>query len=456
MLRVGARTGNEGRVPAPASALAISQVTDVSRSSLDYGRLYGGNIELPLPERSNDTYNIDLVGWVVGRNAKAVLIELVHDETCLISVPVLRDRPDALRRFPDAPGSERSGFSTTFTTLRLPRRFTIEAVAVLDNGERARLATIQGERANLIASREPELQPLIVTSLGRSGSSFLTQLLASHPEIVAYQPFESEPRVATYWFGILLALASPRSYIEQLDPRGAVESDTWWLGEHSHMDRPLADRVDPVLANWLGSRHIEHMAAMCQEQIDRLYGRVGVLAGKKATCFVEKALPTNLTSLVLESYEQPREVILVRDFRDMVASLLAFAPSRGGHALGREGAASDEQFVRDVVHNSVLRLVRAMERRQDSYVIRYEDLVLDRDAALRSLLEGLELGADPGKLASTYEANEALRPHLAQLHRTSESAVASIGRWRRDLSPELQETCNEFLGFGLTAFGYEI
>jgi hypothetical protein len=39
-------------------------------------------------------------------------------------------------------------------------------------------------------------------------------------------------------------------------------------------------------------------------------------------------------------------------------------------------------------------------------------------------------------------------------HSTSPDAEASIGRWRRDLDPELQRACHEAFGEALEVFGY--
>ena len=40
-------------------------------------------------------------------------------------------------------------------------------------------------------------------------------------------------------------------------------------------------------------------------------------------------------------------------------------------------------------------------------------------------------------------------------HQTSGSVTASIGRWRRDLSPEMQEAATVTFRKALIAFGYE-
>ena len=72
-----------------------------------------------------------------------------------------------------------------------------------------RIATIAGHREPLRSSYEPELRPLIVTTLGRTGSTWLIHLLGTHPGVTAYRPFSFEPRAATYWTDILASLSEP-------------------------------------------------------------------------------------------------------------------------------------------------------------------------------------------------------------------------------------------------------
>ena len=43
----------------------------------------------------------------------------------------------------------------------------------------------------------------------------------------------------------------------------------------------------------------------------------------------------------------------------------------------------------------------------------------------------------------------------ARRHRTTDSVEASVGRWRRDLEPSLQELCADAFGETLYEFGYE-
>ena len=158
--------------------------------------------------------------------------------------------------------------------------------------------------------------------------------------------------------------------------------------------------------------------------------------------------------MTAELYPRAREVLLVRDFRDMVASILAFNRKRGVRGFG-EGAAEDPiDYVRRLA-GWAEGMVRRLERRRGrAHVVRYEELVLEPRAALEGLLRYLE--ADCG--ASTVEAmlvalGEEM-PELAE-HTTSADAKASIGRWRTDLDDGLQRACEASFGRALEVFGYE-
>ena len=125
----------------------------------------------------------------------------------------------------------------------------------------------------------PRSSPLIVTTLGRTGSTWLIHLLASHPAVTAYRPFSFEPRAATYWIDILTSLAEPASYTQQVE--GEVRYPApWWLGSGTRMTSELLP--DAELSRWLGSEHVTDLAAFAQQRIDAVYLRVAALGARPA------------------------------------------------------------------------------------------------------------------------------------------------------------------------------
>ncbi|HET9593720.1 MAG TPA: sulfotransferase domain-containing protein, partial [Solirubrobacterales bacterium] len=148
-----------------------------------------------------------------------------------------------------------------------------------------------------------------------------------------------------------------------------------------------------------------------------------------------------------------REVILVRDFRDMLCSVIAFNQKRGYQAFGRADVGSDAEYVETTVANSAKRLLRRMrERGGEAHLVRYEDLIQEPAETLAAMMGYLGLDAGDDSVAAVLARAE--KESLDE-HRTTSKASESIGRWQRDLSPELAQVCAEVLDPVLTEFGYE-
>jgi hypothetical protein len=128
-----------------------------------------------------------------------------------------------------------------------------------------------------------------------------------------------------------------------------------------------------------------------------------------------------------------REIVLIRDLRDIVCSSMATKGADFDMILADAVSAGQMfQAILDTAGDGVL-------------VLKYEEYVQQRDAALGRLFGFLGLGR-PGQA-------EAGLADLFNVHATSESPEASVGRWRRDLSPAQQAACS-VLGPFLERLGY--
>jgi hypothetical protein len=278
------------------------------------------------------------------------------------------------------------------------------------------------------------------------------RLLGQHPEIVAYRPFEFEPRVSTYWMHILRTLSEPVSYLQPIAGFSKRE-DYWWIGNDSTLE--VAKFIDSEVQQWLGQNNIETLLAFCQNRIEAFYDHVAKIQNQIAPVyFAEKYLPDHFVlSAIWELYPQAHEVFLVRDFRDVVCSILAFNAQRGYAAFGRELATNDEQYVRQL-RGSAVRLLKSWKRRSHkAHLLRYEDLILRPIETLTSLLEYLNLEPTPLVVERMIQRASEETSGMRQ-HRTSPDPEKSIGRWRRDLDPSLQAVCQEAFGDVLQEFGY--
>jgi hypothetical protein len=173
-----------------------------------------------------------------------------------------------------------------------------------------------------------------------------------------------------------------------------------------------------------------------------------------AAFFAEKMLPSVAPDLVSELWPEGREIILFRDPRDIVASILAFNRKRGQAEFGRELVDSDENFVRRL-RASVAALHDRWRERPNALLIRYEDLVKDPSAILARTFRFLDIDADDSMCERIVRL--AKRPPAAERddHRTSPTVEASIGRWKLDLPDEVCAVCEQELGEYIEAMGYE-
>jgi hypothetical protein len=421
--------------------MALLDISTVSRRS-NHPTLLGHSVDRPKPGAS-DSYAIHSQGWALGRHAPVTAVEFLHAGDKLIEVPTGVERPDIAAAFPDVAWARGSGFRASISALDLPPDFELEVRAVLEGGRRALLATIRGRRPLLRSAFEPRFQPLVLTCLGRSGSTWVTRLLGQHPEIVAYRPFQYDPRVSAYWIGNLRDLSRPSRYRPPL---------IWPPG----VDRPPPPLLDPDVEQWLGHEQVESIATFCQQQIDAFYREVArAVRQPQARYFVEKSDPAPAPATTLELYPEGREVVLVRDFRDMLCSVLAFNAKRGFEDFGRQVVDSDRAYVGHLGELARL-LLRTWKRSAGrAYLLRYEDTIRRPVETLVPLFEHLEVESSSATVRDLISRASEDTPAMAD-HRTSGgSAESSVGRWRHDLDPALQRLCDETFGDVLDEFGYD-
>jgi Sulfotransferase family len=396
------------------------------------------------------TFALELRGWAVGAREPLTAVELLADGTVLETVPLDVERPRAAAAF-GSPAGGRIGFRALLNTLLLPPELELELRAVTAAGARVPMGAVRGRRATLPGGGGGSLQPLLLTTLGRTGSMLLQRLLDAHPEVLVLRPHRYEQRVAGYWVEVLLALTNPSGYMRQLAPAGSLDEPRWWLGDegptaHLHPSEPLH--------RWLGRDAVMALAELCRARIDALYGEAAAEEGGHPRYFAEKHTLRS-AALTAELYPEAREVFLVRDLRDMVASILAFNRKRGVRGFG-EGAAAGEVDYVDRLAGWARALVRSFERRSArAHLVRYEDLVLEPEGTLRALLSYLGVDADAATVAAMRESLATEMPELAE-HGTAPDPAASVGRWRSDLSDDLKRACERSFGEALAGFGYEV
>lgn len=345
-------------------------------------------------------------------------------------------------------------FSTLVGTVRLPPSFTVDLRVVLASGARFDVGAITGTRQALELPPEttPRLSPLMVTSLGRTGTTWLMRLLSEHPEIVmdARYPFEAQPQ--RYWTHWLQVMAEPANHRESSQPNG-FHVQHWSVGANPFFTAKLA-KEDPALAERLAGEHVLNLARFAHEASETYYRSCMARYGRPNARFaVEKHLPDVIPSLLWELYPGAKEIFLVRDPRDMLASMIAFTEKRGAGGFGRERVESDAEFVRHLAQSFSRLMENARARRGQAHLVRYEDLLTTPEDVLRQTFEYVGIDGSAETVQRVLRRASAPDPALA-FHMTSRDQRASIGRWERDLPADVRALCDEEFAPALAEFGY--
>ena len=149
-----------------------------------------------------------------------------------------------------------------------------------------------------------------------------------------------------------------------------------------------------------------------------------------------------------------REIVLVRDPRDMICSSLAFNAKRGRIAFGRQDVDTDLEYVAHRASMARPWVIEPWRDRKDRvHLVRYEELVARPHDTLRGIFAYLGTDASAAVIGQLVDAVTA-SDEVLERHGTSGSALASVGRWRHDLAPELADACErEFVDY-MRLFGY--
>jgi hypothetical protein len=382
---------------------------------------HAGRLDTPVPG-PRENYAVAISGHVDG-DARAVA--------------AYGDEPEPLAE--TSPGGDGT-FALAVDTLTLPTQFEIELRA-----SSAPLATISGHRAPLPPAAPGALQPIVVTGLGRMGGNWLVRLLGEHPDVVAYRPFEVEPRILAYWTSVLLSVNAPASQVQQLATHG-TRRPLWWAGNGG---TPAAlEFVGDGIAAEMGRHAVEDLCRVLHGRVEAFYRTAAAGAPR---FFAEKG-PAVLADrrLARELYPGAREIVMLRDLRDLFTSTLAFTSGSAPTSFSR-GTDDAEDFLERTRERAVELAHFCRARAGIARIVRYEELIREPASTLSALLEwiGLDASAAGEMLAAAGQDTPQMRAH-----RTSRSVADSIGRWERDLPAPLRDRVHEAFADLLAEFGY--
>ena len=438
------------------------EVTEIGLLPERTERLLGFEVDVPQLVTRESVHVLHVVGWVVGREAQAVSVDLRHDGELVRVTPVRGPREDVAAAVGVDPSTD-CVFHVLAGLVGLGPNPRLELEVALADGTRVPVGWIALRRRPFRSGFQPKLRPLIVTCPGRSGSTYLMKLLAAHPEVVVFRRFPYESAPARYWMHMLSVLAEPANLVQSTHT-DTFSLDRWSIGSNPFHD----DRVyeQQPLSDWFAGAHVEDLAAFCQQSVDEWYTTLArTQVQPDAVYFAEKHMwPDHLPRLMRELYPETREVFLVRDFRDMALSILSFDRKRGFPGFRRPDGVTDVEYVHGTLREMTLSLVAAWrERGEGAHLVRYEDLVADTGATLTGLFEYLGLDAATATVESVIAHGAApvldlpgssFEPSDLEAHRTTPDLAASVGRFKAEADREFLAATEEAFGEALREFGY--
>lgn len=282
--------------------------------------------------------------------------------------------------------------------------------------------------------------PLLVTAMGRSGTTLLMKKLSLHHEIVVAGPYPFEIKLLSYYALAFRTLVSEgdRQRSSHPDQMG-LPSNRFAIGFNPY-NHPNHENVVPergVIADFFTGDVPTSIAKSFRDIISRYYDLVRIGQNKVATRYIaEKIILGDTTRMAPRFFfGGAKEVVLIRDPRDLVCSFESFWKFGG------------EEAIRSIAHS--LEEIKAIqqEERSDTIVVKFEDLISEPDKCLGRIFSFLDIEPSLSKEAEDEAA-------IFRLHGTSASPEAAIGRWRRDLNPAQIEKCSAVFGPFLDFFGY--
>ena len=218
--------------------------------------------------------------------------------------------------------------------------------------------TIRNETFKLPKFKSSLLNPIIFTSLGRSGTTFFMNLLANVDEIVSDKTYPLENKYASKMF-------------EKISNHTAVDSNY----------NNISSRVNQI-----------------KQKVDEYYLTLSKEYYKKnPKYFIEKSMRPYY--ILDPAYENSKNIFLVRNFEDIIISSLNFNRKRGNLRFGREHVNDDLEFIEFKAEQARKWIFDPyMQIGSNSLLVKYENLIENTQNELKKILDFLDIDFENDKI----------------------------------------------------------
>lgn len=320
---------------------------------------------------------------------------------------------------------------------------------------------------------DPDLESRLLWIWGspRSGSTWMLQLLSHplEPDPEAELGFRLPEGGAEAIGRPIDAIPVDESFISNhfspalADPR--IVDGRWVPGTINNLMRPKPAYAfsDEYAGEWRAAAR-DFALARLTAFVDRARGH-GLDVDPACRIVIKETNGSHAADVVMGALQRSRLLLLIRDGRDVVDSLLAaYKPNAFmANKLQYSFATADERAegllwaARLWACNTDMTL-KAIEQHDPDLcrVVRYEDLLTDGAGQLGDLYEWLGLARDPGFAASVVEARSFAKIDENKRGPLTRNRAAQPGLWRENLSRKEQAQVHDICGPLLERFGYEV
>jgi glycosyltransferase involved in cell wall biosynthesis len=188
-VKIDSSTGAHERDGGAAQTMgALVEIEEVTLVEPLPAELRGGFVDEPRAGAVLDAHAVDVLGWALGAQRRAVAVEFALGDEPFWRAPLRAERPDLAEVFSDAPGAGRAGFRTTLNMIGTPAQFELGVSIVLRGQRRVPLATIRGSH-RWRRDRSPayaELVSVVIPCYGQAhflGDAIESVLAQSYPHL---------------------------------------------------------------------------------------------------------------------------------------------------------------------------------------------------------------------------------------------------------------------------------
>lgn len=402
-------------------------VDDIVYHSIDKTVLTHFHLDQPTKHNSFSTHVFHIKGWIFPTsNIDHIRLSCGHH---------LFDRDLDLNFRPDVAthlqgDDENCGFEFFCNIYTILESYPLKVEAVFNNGDIEQLCTIKFSVTRKGNTKNKGIKPCLLMSMDRSGSTYLTNLLEKHQKIITYPQYPFEAWAVHYWMRTTLNMTAP------LDTQTPGDSRSW----SSKLDNFVSFHNRSVFGSyqqdretleWLYHIYPEQVARFSHESIVSLYNEIAqVKEGKQPRYFIEKVRPTIEALLYLNQRPDTRQIIVIRDVRDYTCSYLSF--------FGLEPYSSKQEMITEKICPTIWRLYECVKVFQDrSLIICYEELVKNPNTVLQKIFNYLEIKTSARQIQIMHDLIKSDKKDVEDMHVTAKSVNKSIGRWKKELSPDL-------------------